>query len=66
MEDRLREIDEENVIWIIYLGIIALSYYANYKEVKYLITNNQKEKEEFYGIQHLLQNENSKVKAYGS
>ena len=31
MEDRLREIDEENVIWIIYLGIIALSYYANYK-----------------------------------
>ena len=26
----------------------------------------QKEKEEFYGIQHLLQNENSKVKAYGS
>ena len=47
MEDRLREIDEENVIWIIYLGIIALSYYANYKEVKYLMTNNQKEKEEY-------------------
>ena len=46
MEDRLREIDEENVIWIIYLGIIALSYYANYKEVKYLMTNNQKKKEE--------------------
>lgn len=45
--DRLREIDEENVIWIIYLGIIALSYYANYKEVKYLMTNNQKEKEEY-------------------
>lgn len=47
MEDRLREIDEENVVWIIYLGIIALSYYANYKEVKYLMTNNQKEKEEY-------------------
>ena len=27
---------------------------------------DQKEKEEFYGIQHLLQNENSKAKAYGS
>lgn len=45
--DRLREIDEENVVWIIYLGIIALSYYANCKEVKYLMTNNQKEKEEY-------------------
>ena len=47
MEDRLREIDEENVVWIIYLGIIALSYYANYKEVKYLMANNQKEREEY-------------------
>lgn len=45
--DRLREIDEENVVWIIYLGIIALSYYANYKEVKYLMANNQKEREEY-------------------
>ena len=27
---------------------------------------DQKEKEEFYGIQQLLQNENSKAKAYGS
>ena len=29
--DRLKEIEEENIVWLIYLGIIALSYYANYK-----------------------------------
>ncbi|UKI26965.1 MAG: hypothetical protein L6V91_09725 [Bacilli bacterium] len=39
---------KKNVVWIIYLGIIALSYYANYKEVKYLMTNNQKKKKKEY------------------
>ena len=47
MEERLKEIEEENITWLIYLGIIALSYYANYKEVKYLMANNQKEREEY-------------------
>ncbi len=40
MEDRLEklnEIKEENFIWIIYIGIIILSYYANFKEVNYLL-----------------------------
>lgn len=35
-------------------------------QIKSSPLKDQKEKEEFYGIQHLLQNENSKVKAYGS
>ena len=36
-----------------------------YKKLTPSPLKDQKEKEEFYGIQHLLQNENSKVKAYG-
>lgn len=45
--DRLKEIEEENIVWLIYLGIIALSYYANYKEVKYILTKSAKDKEEY-------------------
>lgn len=45
--DRLKEIEEENIVWLIYLGIIALSYYANYKEVKYILTKSTKDKEEY-------------------
>ena len=37
--DRLKEIKDENIVWIIYIGIIILSYYANYKEVKYILYN---------------------------
>lgn len=33
---------------------------------KIFTLKDQKEKEEFYGIQHSWQNENSKAKAYGS
>lgn len=30
--DRLNDIRIENFIWIIYIGIILLSWYSNYKE----------------------------------
>lgn len=30
--DRLEDIKIENFVWLIYIGIILLSYYANYKE----------------------------------
>ncbi len=30
--ERLREINIENYVWIIYIGIIFLSWYANSKE----------------------------------
>ena len=35
--DKLEDIKEENLIWIIYIIIIILSYYANSKEKKYLL-----------------------------
>ena len=44
LEKRIKQIETENYIWIIYLGIIGLSYYANYYEKKYFLTkdNNYK------------------------
>ena len=39
---------------------------AEIPQIKSLLLKDQKEKEEFYGIQHSWQNENSKAKAYGS
>ncbi len=52
--DRLKEIEEENIVWLIYLGIIALSYYANYKEVKYILTKSTKDKEEYRKIMLII------------
>lgn len=42
---RLKQIDIENKIWIIYLVIIALSYKANHLEKEYFITGNPKKKD---------------------
>ena len=47
IENRLKEIKIENFIWIIYLGIIGLSYYSNYLEKDYFINNNTKSKEKY-------------------
>lgn len=45
--DRLNEIEIENKIWIIYIGIIILSWYANEKEKKFIIFNDEKSKEQY-------------------
>ena len=43
-KERLRQIQAENNIWIIYLGIIALSYYSNALEKDFFTTGNQNSK----------------------
>lgn len=45
--ERLDDIRIENNVWILYLGIIALSYWANKFEKKYFIYNDQKAKEKY-------------------
>lgn len=40
---RLKDIKIENYIWIIYIGIIVLSWYANGKEKNYILTKSKKE-----------------------
>lgn len=48
--DRLRDIKIENYIWIIYIVIIMLSYYSNYKEKMYILYQDNKDKEEYRRI----------------
>ncbi len=37
LNNKLKEIQIENYIWIIYIGIIILSWYANFLEKKYFL-----------------------------
>ena len=39
--DRLKDIKTENFIWIIYIGIIVLSWYANSKEEKFILYDDE-------------------------
>ena len=50
VSNRLKEIRIENYIWIIYLGIIFLSYYSNSLESDYLINNNYISKDKYKSI----------------
>ena len=51
---KLEDIREENFIWIIYLIIIILSYYANSKETKYLLFDDEESKNEYQGLLILI------------
>ena len=50
VEDKLRQIRIEDFIWVIYIGIIALSYYSNYLERKYYINNDIDSKNKYRKI----------------
>lgn len=48
--DKLKQIEVENKVWIIYIVIIVLSWYANGKEKKYLLYNDEKSKKEYQNL----------------
>lgn len=48
--DKLEDIKIENFIWAIYIGIIILSWYANSKEKKFIIYNDEKAKKEYQNL----------------
>jgi hypothetical protein len=50
INNRLKEIQIEDFIWIIYLGIIALSFYSNYLEKDYFINNSINSKNKYRSI----------------
>lgn len=50
IEDKLKELKIEDFIWFIYIGIIALSFYANFLEGKYYLNNDLKSKDEYQKI----------------
>ncbi len=52
--DRLNDIKIENLVWVIYIGIIILSYYANYKEKNYILYNDEKSKKEYQNLMIII------------
>ena len=54
MLDRLEDIKIENFVWVIYIGIIILSWYANSKEVNYLLYNDEESRQEYQNLLILI------------
>lgn len=50
VEEKLRQIRIEDFIWVIYIGIIVLSYYSNYLERKYYVDNDIDSKNKYRKI----------------
>ena len=47
LENRLKELDIEEIIWGVYLLIIGISFYSNMIEREYFYTNNEKSKQKY-------------------
>ena len=50
IEEKLRQIRIEDFIWVIYIGIIALSYYSNYLERRYYVSGDFISKDKYRNI----------------
>ena len=50
ISDRLRELKIEDFIWVIYIGIIVLSWYANSEERNYFLNNNLNSRDRYRAI----------------
>lgn len=50
LNDKLRQLKIEDFIWVIYIGIIIMSWYANNLERKYFIYNDLDSKEKYRKI----------------
>ena len=51
LNEKLRQLKIEDYIWIVYVGIIVLSWYSNYLERRYYIYNEKISKEKY---QHIM------------
>lgn len=47
LNNKLNEIKIENFIWVIYLGIIILSWYSNFLEKNYFLYHNLEDKHKY-------------------
>lgn len=54
LEDRLKDLKIEEFIWVIYLGIIFLSFYSNGLERDYFVNKNEESKEKYRKIMILI------------
>ena len=54
IKKRLKQLDIEDFIWVLYIGIIILSTYSNSIERKYFICKNKKDKDKYRNINILI------------
>lgn len=54
LNEILKEIDTEDFIWIIYIGIILLSFYSNHLERDFYINKNESSKELYTDINIII------------
>ena len=52
--DRLQDIRIENYIWVIYIIIIFISWYANSKEKKFILYNDEVSRREYQNLLALI------------
>lgn len=50
ISDRLRELKIEDFIWVVYIGIIILSWYANSEERNYFLNNNLNSRDRYRAV----------------
>lgn len=54
LSKKLKQLKIEDFIWLIYIGIIILSWYSNNLERKYFIYNDQKSRKNYQKIMILI------------
>lgn len=54
LNKKLKQLSTEDFIWLIYIGIIILSWYSNTFERKYFIYNDRQSKEKYRKLTMLI------------
>lgn len=54
LKEKLDELKTEDYIWLLYIGIIIISWYSNNAERKYFITGDLKSKEKYQRLTVLI------------
>ena len=54
LKEKLNELKTEDYIWLLYIGIIIISWYSNNVERKYFITRDLKSKEKYRRLMVLI------------
>ncbi len=47
IDKKLKQLKIEDFIWVIYIGIIILSFYSNYLEKNYFLYNDEQSKQDY-------------------
>ena len=54
LENKLRQLDTEDFIWLIYIGIIFMSWYSNSLERDFFVNNNEESKVKYRNIMIII------------